>query len=54
VLRGDGVAYTARSVCLRSPPAARRSYGFTAACSLLPPEPGSPAPGTVVAPTGGG
>ena len=39
LLRYDGVAYTARSVCLRSPLAARRTYGFSSTCALIPTSP---------------
>jgi hypothetical protein len=35
LLRYDGVAYTARSVCLRTPVTARRTYGFSSTCSLI-------------------
>jgi hypothetical protein len=35
LLRYDGVAYTAQSVCLRTPVDLRRTYGFSSTCSLI-------------------
>jgi hypothetical protein len=41
LLRYDGVAYTARSVCLRTPVDARRAYGFSSTCALITTAPDS-------------
>ena len=41
LLRYDGVAYTARSVCLRTPVDLRRFYGFSSSCALTPTSPDS-------------
>ncbi len=41
LLRYDGVAYTARSVCLRTPVAARSAYGFSSTCALIATSPDS-------------
>jgi hypothetical protein len=43
LLRYDKVAYTATSVCLRTPVTARRAYGFSSTCSLIPTAPDSTA-----------
>jgi hypothetical protein len=35
LLAYDGVAYTARSVCLRTPSGLRPTYGFSSTCALV-------------------